>query len=244
MIENHGYACETHYITTEDGYILAYHRIPRGINDDENTKKPAVLLMHGLTSSSAEFVSMGPDRGFAYILADEGYDVWLANARGNGFSRNHTTLDPDVDADKFYDFTWHEIGYYDIASAIDYILDVNGDSSLYYIGHSQGATVFLVLASTRPDYNDKIRLASLMAPAAILKHFPNILVQDVSKYVDKIERILNNWKIYEIPYVKEIRDMISIHCADPSTDSFCDTLYQLLHNAKIEDVSKSSFTLI
>ena len=37
-----------------------------------------------------------------YILSDLGYDVWMGNARGNSYSRGHTTY--DTDDSKFWEF--------------------------------------------------------------------------------------------------------------------------------------------
>ena len=34
------------------------------------------------------------DQSLALILADNGYDVWIANTRGTRFSRRHVSLDP------------------------------------------------------------------------------------------------------------------------------------------------------
>lgn len=45
MIRMEHYPAEKHTIQTDDGYILALHRIPKVNNDMKNRK--VVLLMHG-----------------------------------------------------------------------------------------------------------------------------------------------------------------------------------------------------
>ena len=43
-------------------------------------------------------------------MADLGFDVWVGNTRGNTYSRNHITLDPDVDKRQFWDYEWDIAG--------------------------------------------------------------------------------------------------------------------------------------
>lgn len=74
------------------------------------------------------------------------------------------------------------MGYYDIAAMIDWILKKTGVPKVYYIAHSQGTTSFLVLLSMRPEYNNKIVQAHLMAPPAFRRKLPkSILVRSLLK---------------------------------------------------------------
>lgn len=38
-----------------------------------------------------------------YVLADQCYDVWMGNFRGNTYSRRHLFLDPNVNQKEFWD---------------------------------------------------------------------------------------------------------------------------------------------
>ena len=50
------------------------------------------------------FVHFGNDFLTGFILADNGYDVWLGNVRGNLYSRRHVKLNPsDV---QFWDWRY------------------------------------------------------------------------------------------------------------------------------------------
>lgn len=55
LIAKYGYEAETHTIRTSDGYLLTMHRIP-------NPGKPAIFLQHGILSSSADWVVLGPEK--------------------------------------------------------------------------------------------------------------------------------------------------------------------------------------
>lgn len=54
IVQYHGYVCETHRITTQDGYILTAFRIPHGRDDKVKraAPRPAVILQHGLLDSA------------------------------------------------------------------------------------------------------------------------------------------------------------------------------------------------
>ncbi|XP_042877823.1 LOW QUALITY PROTEIN: lipase lipl-4-like [Penaeus japonicus] len=147
MIRALGYPVEVRHVTTEDGYTLELHRIPHGVSSRARSPPlgPVALLYHGLYGSSADWILNTADEALAYIMADAGYDVWLANARGNTYSRAHRTLDPkDIE---FWDFSWDQIADHDLPAIIDYVLRTTGKKDLFYVGFSMGTTVFFAMLS-------------------------------------------------------------------------------------------------
>ncbi|XP_059621163.1 lipase 3-like [Phlebotomus argentipes] len=189
MIESYGYPVETHVAQTADGYLLTMHRIPYGRAPGAGPapNKPVVFLQHGLLCSSADWVVIGPSRALAYLLADEGYDVWMGNARGNTHSRAHINLNPDRRA--FWDFSWHEIGIFDLPAMIDYTLRHTGQTRLHYAGHSQGTTSLFIMLSLRPEYNNVIKSAHALAPVAFMENLRSPFIRAFAPFVDQLDTI-------------------------------------------------------
>lgn len=110
----------------------------------------------------------------AYLLVNNGFDVWLGNARGSDHSLEHKTL--DINADEFWNFSFHEIGIYDLRTFIDFISVETGTPKLYFVTHCQGAAAFMALLTTHPEYNEKIIHAHLFAPTIFFNHFNHPLL--------------------------------------------------------------------
>ena len=109
-------------------------------------------------------------------MADLGFDVWLGNSRGNSYSRNHTTYNPDTDS-AFWDFDIDSCARGDLPAFFDYIRNLTSFQAeddqilsppFFYICHSMGCAEILALLSQVPDYNEVLDAAFLMAPPVFM----------------------------------------------------------------------------
>ena len=57
------------------------------------------------------------------------------------------------------------MGKYDIPACINYVLSVNGASSLSYVGHSMGCAAFFIAMTYHTELNSKIDVMFALAPA-------------------------------------------------------------------------------
>ncbi|KAK7582254.1 hypothetical protein V9T40_013699 [Parthenolecanium corni] len=242
LIESNNYPVEVHNVTTEDGYILTLHRIPHGRRKERSRKqRPVVFLNHCILCSSAVFILTGPEKALGYILADSGYDVWMGNARGSVYSRKHVRL--STEKSKYWQFSWHEMGVYDLPASIDYILSLTKQRTLYYIGHSMGTTMFYVMASTRPEYNSKIRLMISLSPVAHMGHIKSSIFRML---YGPLGKMMNSAGFYEfIPNGKLITDFGGQLCYDRAiTQYICKNILFLIAGYDSQQLNKTTLPII
>ncbi|CAD7011372.1 unnamed protein product, partial [Ceratitis capitata] len=184
IITSNQYTCERHLVRTADGYELTLHRIPPKNTTHSQLQAP-FILMHGLIGSASDFLLPGRKRSLGCILHEQGYDVWVPNSRGTTYSKRHLHMDSSNAS--FWDYSWHEIGYYDLPAIVDYILETTGHRRLHYVAHSQGCTVFFVMLSEKPEYNEKIVSATLLAPVAFLANLRSPPFRIMAAKIEEIE---------------------------------------------------------
>ncbi|CAN7941680.1 unnamed protein product, partial [Ixodes hexagonus] len=187
LVVSKGYPFESHKVETEDGYIIEIHRIPKGRWSSSEPGQP-VFVMTGLGADSSVFVFDFPGQSLGFVLADDGYNVWLGNTRGSTYGKHHKKL--NAKSKPFWDFSFHEHGVFDAPAQIDYVLNTAGSPSLLYIGLSQGALMFFTMMSERPEYNSKVRGFVGLAPYNKLAH---LTLPGLKKTTPFHDNILKAW---------------------------------------------------
>ena len=145
FMKDNGFNLELHDVVTDDGYILSlWHLMPK------STVEKVAYFQHGLSDTAWCFFQLG-SKSLPFLLAKNGFDVWLGNGRGNVFSLKHKTKDPADKKSGFFDYTMDDNVQYDLPATIKYIKLRTGGKKMSYIAHSQGSTIFFMLYMQNPS---------------------------------------------------------------------------------------------
>ncbi|XP_054263771.1 gastric triacylglycerol lipase-like [Macrosteles quadrilineatus] len=199
MVNRWNYNLEPHTVTTADGYVLTVFRIPK-----KDSSKSPVYLQHGHLSCGAAFLAN--KKSLVYHLFNNGYDVWVGNARGTQFSQKHEHF--DTNSAEYWNFSFHEMGKFDLPAVIQYITDTTGKSKVHYIGHSMGTTMFLVMGSLLPENLVLVDTVTFLAPVAVPKHLTaasSTLKWNIANFIAKTLPMIGVPKHGEQPWIAKFQ---------------------------------------
>ncbi|CAN1823051.1 Triacylglycerol lipase 2 [Linum perenne] len=209
----HGYKCQEIDVTTEDGFILNMQRITAG-RSDANRKQP-VLIQHGVLVDGMTWLLNSPQQNLPLILADQGFDVWIANTRGTRFSRRHTSLHPNQQ--EFWNWSWDELVVYDLPAVADHVFKQTGQK-MHYVGHSLGTLIGLASFS-EGLLVDKLKSSAFLSPIAYLSHMNTVIGALAARaFVGEVTTLLGVAEFN--PKGKPVSDFLHALCAYPGLDCY------------------------
>lgn len=124
------YPDEIHFARAADGWRLALIRYRPAA---PRTELRPLLLVHGVGANRYNF-DLTDEASLARFLAEAGFDVWLIELRGRGYSTR-----PRLFSGLRYDWTFDEYVEQDLPAAAATILAATGAPALHLVGFSTGA---------------------------------------------------------------------------------------------------------
>lgn len=208
IISRSGFNYENHYVASDDGYITQLVRVVNPLADRTKLKQPPVMMMHGgiigtitwIWASSIQHhpekyprsVSDGPitswNRSLAFVLANNGHDVWLVSIRGSSkqnkahkkYSKQFTSLfnrdeskksiknnDDRLDLSemiKYWNYSMDEIISFELPQQMDKILQLTGAKNVSLIALSLSSQISLAMMASDPAHASKVHNYVVFAP--------------------------------------------------------------------------------
>ena len=178
IVIDYGYEIEEHTVETEDKYTLQLFHL---INKNKNNTLTAipVIFIHGLFDSSDGWICNGKKDSLPFILLNQSkvFDVWVMNVRGNKHSKL-VEKNSHLNNETFWNFSFHEIGIFDIPQVIKYIMNyTHNDNQCILIAHSIGATAILSgLCELSEIYQKYTKCIVFFNPICVLNHIDSLFI--------------------------------------------------------------------
>ncbi len=171
---------ESLWTETKDGRKIHIFFL-KGKGDTSKARYP-IVLVHGM-GAQGKYWYFDQNISWAYMFADEGFDVFIPDLRGVGSSGG------DMDFN-FEDYI------YDVIAITDKVCSIEGVDKIHWVAHSMGGMLIYLAASRAPEVTKK--LASFVAisspfriwnPFDIWWKFLKIHFDDISMFLKKVDRI-------------------------------------------------------
>lgn len=199
----YSYPVASHIVVTDDQHELTLFRL-QAKNSIMTSGKPVVLLWHGLLDCGDTWIANEENFAPAFVLANQGYDVWVGNSRGTKYSLGHRLYDQRT-SEAFWNFSWMEMSELDLPAAFEFVARSTGQK-INYIGHSQGTTQMFAALANPSGKNEKItknlKKFAALGPVAYTGHvespFFTFLAKsntmiEIAKYMGKYGLFLPGW---------------------------------------------------
>ncbi len=141
---------EIRFGTTSDGWRLGVSRY----RPEKPSDKLPVLLVHGVAANRYN-LDLTDETSLAKHLCARGYDVFLVELRGRGFS-----LRPKLFSGLHYDWSFDDYAERDLPCAADIVTRATGARALHIVGFSTGALAAYAWLS---DSHRTVDVASLVS---------------------------------------------------------------------------------
>jgi len=207
LILRSGFKYELYEAVADDGYITILTRLINPLADRTQLRQPPLLLEHGgiidpsaylVASSIQHFPEKWPrspedgpirswNRSIGFVLANNGFDLWMAETRGSNdaskkrvrtkavvsflegknqqknmtFAENVRML---IESWDYWSFSQDDIIAHELKSHIDTVMKVTGSPKVHLMTYSLSTPTSLAFLGSRPDYAKHIQGYVSMAP--------------------------------------------------------------------------------
>lgn len=179
---------------------MSLYRIINPLANPATLNKYPVVYFHGVLFNSANMISNSnfsrprkpivgdmsvlhnigfntyeDDASLPFMLSNNNFDVWLADARGT----NEWLVKEDLpkfhfSTNEYWNFNVDDEALVDLPKIIDYVLYQTGAQKVVYISYSESTSFMLMLLCAQPKFANKVAAFVAMAPIAYLTHLQGL----------------------------------------------------------------------
>lgn len=161
-------------VKTEDGYTLTLMNITKKHSAWRVKAKLNPIIVQGIPGMQPDYAiesnmnlsnGLPADYPIPFKLLDAGHDLWYIYNRGGTYSQKHHTLSV-YDAD-FWNFTFEELGRYDLKAAMDFVYTKTGKKTGIFATQAGNTVAVSGITSDYEWFKERTYKIVMMEPCTI-----------------------------------------------------------------------------